>query len=138
MCLIATHRKPKIAKEDIKCWKQVRCNSINIFTPFRSSIIHSKWLLADGKPKKAVNPILYYFFQKRRYIEEGYIHAYTLHITAPLVYTVSCIIPKGTEYWEDEIHHEICAREMIITSNQIGNYPISKFKLSNCKSKLFR
>ena len=120
MCLI-TKNKLKKAEEDIICYKavMVECNgvisSIVIGWPF----LNWPKLTYDvngGLPKEP-QP---YGKDKFKY-GEGFIHA-TKNFTILFGYMLPsrsyerayrCIIPKGTEYVEDEFGN-VCAREMIV------------------------
>ena len=101
MCLIASHIKPKVAEEDIVCYKILQVYSDKICSPY----MEYKWKL--GKVRRAWgwwniprNPDI-------EGIQKGCFHSFeTLddavseaRVARGNLYVYECVIPKGTKYW---------------------------------------
>lgn len=110
--LISYNRFPKIARQDISCFKNLERISYNKYvTPYKKfPVIISSMLIAQGS-SFSLNG-----FDKGR----GYIHAYReLYdaVSKSKIFnnwiTVKCIIPKGTKYHLGK-NHDICAKKMYL------------------------
>ena len=107
MCLITNWDKPKIAEEDITCYKwYVKIDSVYL-SPYQGEPIpaFNTVVYSDlDKPEK--NLLLLSSFQYKYTVEKGF-HSFVNSIDAKLYsykgrdsIVVSCIIPKGAKYYK--------------------------------------
>lgn len=118
MCLYTINREPKVAKHDIVCYKwivplsETKCESPCV----RAKLKRHKLNYAIGSWE--INPafVIYGEYSYGYWIGRGFIHAYKEKKYPDFISyeckLVKCIIPKGTDYFEDK--YEICATKMII------------------------
>ena len=107
MCLITNWDKPRIAEEDITCYKwYVKIDSVYL-SPYQGEPIpaFNTVVYSDlDKPEK--NLLLLSSFQYKYTVEKGF-HSFVNSIDAKLYsykgrdsIVVSCIIPKGAKYYK--------------------------------------
>ena len=107
MCLITDWDKPRIAEEDITCYKwYVKIDSVYL-SPYQGEPIpaFNTVVYSDlDKPEK--NLLLLSSFQYKYTVEKGF-HSFVNSIDAKLYsykgrdsIVVSCIIPKGAKYYK--------------------------------------
>ena len=120
MCLVSDTRFPRIAKEDIVCYKSLRvigdAHGLTYYSPILNTEIAINAVnVAKGSSFSLMNPLIK---------EAGYIHAFTVvpeDRNDPLSkYTMfKAIIPKGTKYHKSLSGMTICAKKMLITDEII-------------------
>lgn len=139
MCLCSKTNIPKIAKEDIVCYKIIERVSSNEYkSPYQGDeIIFNKTIIAS-KPTKKFNIMPTVDIDLKTIIEyhigEGFIHAFIAKEDAR-IYVLShycffnmgaaivrCIIPKGSRYFVNIKNTEICSDRMMITNEIIYRY----------------
>lgn len=126
MCLISKTNIPKIAEEDIICYKILEYTQLEYTTPFMYLPIRDSIVEAIGDEdiyKKSA------WFRPSKYsIGRGFIHAYTTYETAmKIIPEIECqfftecqlevfkaVIPKGTKYFVSINGKEICAKKMVL------------------------
>lgn len=111
MCLIKTHCFPKKAKENITCYKYLKCrhsiDTLEYITPFmHEDVIPGETILTSAK-----NIFFGIFFKSIR--SEG-VHSYKEK--QPIFYSTGfvAIIPKGAWYYEGE-DGDLASSKLIIT-----------------------
>ena len=107
MCLITDWDKPRIAEEDITCYKWYGMSNSAYISPYQGEPIpaFNTVVYSDlDKPEK--NLLLLSFFQYKYTVEKGF-HSFVNSIDAKLYsykgrdsIVVSCIIPKGAKYYK--------------------------------------
>ena len=109
MCLVINHLEPKIANEDIVCYKLVKRTKIKgIYkSSFQGFEYIIRQLYTNNLDIRFANKSIKRSFYKRFYIiEEGMFHSYASYlypvILSPLPHgaLLKCIIPKGAYYFE--------------------------------------
>ena len=108
MCLIITQLEPKIADEDIICYKLVRRTKIKGI--YKSEILWFEYIIRQSYINniniKFVNKLVQYWpISNKSVIEVGMFHSYVYPIPiklAPHMVQLKCIIPKGAYYYEGE------------------------------------
>ena len=128
MCLRAIHTQPKIAEEDIVCYKVLRKIFFTYWTPYTKKFVFLNHLFkAKGEEE------IYYQFAYTE-IGQGFIHAFTnkqraIRLCLNLYYedaifnnfiVVKAVIKKGTKYFLGK-NDNICAKEVFITNEIIKN-----------------
>ena len=108
MCLVINHLEPKIADEDIVCYKLV--NRTKIKGIYKSSFLAFEYIIrqlyTNNLDIRFANKSIKRSFYKRFYIiEEGMFHSYASNlypILSPLPWCalLKCIIPKGAYYFK--------------------------------------
>lgn len=107
MCLTTKQIEPKVATEDITCYKVLNIRDNGEYqTPYFSTIIPPE--IIEGK--KALKPELKEgetFFDKKLHVEGKCIHSYATEKNALFQLTYfsevfECVIPKGALYYEGE------------------------------------
>ena len=127
MCLRAIHTQPKIAEEDIVCYKVLRKILFTYWTPYTKTFVRLNHLFkAKGEEEICL-------FRDPE-IGQGFIHAFTnkqraIRLCLNLYYedaifnnfiVVKAVIKKGTKYFLGK-HDNICAKEVFITNEIIKN-----------------
>lgn len=113
MCLTSKWRFPKIAKEDIVCYKVLEVNIDNRYfvTPYRKNIVD---INKPYEAKEANSLSIFHPYTKTK----GYIHTFAFIPTLqnlkerfdnPVVF--KCIIPKGTKYHRGNFAY--CSKKII-------------------------
>ena len=105
MCLIITQLEPKIADEDIICYKLVRRTKIKGI--YKSEILWFEYIIRQSYINniniKFVNKLVQYWpISNKSVIEVGMFHSYVYPIPiklAPHMVQLKCIIPKGAYYY---------------------------------------
>ena len=112
MCLIKTHRFPKISRKPIQVYKVLRLEGDKLITPYQ------KQLCQVGKTIKAKHSWLKGIFKDK--IKGEGVHAYIIDAFAFTVsghyinhYVYPCEIPPFTPYWVGQ-SGDIAASKMII------------------------
>lgn len=115
MCLYTLDKTPKVAEQDITCYKVlVRLDDGKLLSPF----ICTRVSIGEAIKAKYPNDMPVKAIYSYRVGGEG-VHAYSKNeipkwkIFANRV-VAEATIPAGTEYWTDEFNNEIAARQMII------------------------
>jgi hypothetical protein len=125
MCLKATHTQPKIAEEDIVCYKVLRKIFFTYWTPYTKTFVRLNHLF-EAKGEEEVD-----LFENPE-IRQGFIHAflnkqiairecfdlYDYHAIFKNFIIVKAIIKKGTKYFLGK-YGDICAKEIFITNEMI-------------------
>jgi len=105
MALFSKTFWPKIAKKDILCYKEIvfyhgNLVSVEYGKVFSDSVLDGeKFYRPDSKftfPTKTFENL-----ELEYKVEEGFVHAYKEKDVSEC--TLTCIIPKGTLYYEDDI-----------------------------------
>ena len=116
MCLIAKTNTPLIAKEDIVCYKYLIRPCFLYRTPIWYAKVHPfLWKLFD-KPFKAKGREEITSCENCYRIEGGFIHSYQHqdinYLPVNNLIQFKCIIPKGTEYFEDVNNNEYASKQI--------------------------
>ena len=122
MCLTATHKKAKIAKEDIHCYKVFVVRNTHLISPYQKYRWYINKLITI--PKFGIIN----YSNGTKDVHEG-LHAYTktgLYLNIILfansnAKVYNCIIPKGSKYYLGE-NEDIVSNQMIVT----GRYKETK------------
>lgn len=130
MCLITNQDIPRIAEEDIKCYKILAHERRHYYTPYRDYTIEFNTLLTD-KADENINEYFGY-----NIIESGYFHTYLDKEVAlktikelnkkrktkgkePLKLDVfEAIVPKDSLYYKG-VYSDMCSKNLLITNVKI-------------------
>lgn len=122
MCLETYWKKPKVAKEDIICYKVLSLTKEGLYSPFQDYKYDGELIKADGRIDRRKRYSFKFSLFKRQYytIHGGMLHCFvskklakTLQlslITIGSAITYECVIPKGTEYYISTDEEGICAK----------------------------
>lgn len=127
MCLVTSQREPKIAEEDIICYKVLIKNRDGLYSPILNvkynielNIAHGELEITEVRIKNTADCI--YPYNIALYcIRGGVLHCYKSKHNAKehrkwscnsVVY--KCIIPKGSKYYVSIDDIEICSDKLIL------------------------
>lgn len=131
MCLLIRDKDPKIAQEDIVCYKILECSRRRDSwkTPFRQFEVEFDKLLADENkvfPKKLQTDSEYNLYS----VEKGCFHTFRdMYDARKISYSngfgyckvFKCVIPKGTEYYAGISFalDSYASKKLIVTKEQV-------------------
>lgn len=128
MCLYTNNIEPKIAEEDIPCYKELVCSGKRYITPFmqlpvfrsNSNRISGKRVVA--KPRRKVNWFSCRYTGCRYGIDKGAIHVYSKYNGDRCVINsevFEAYIPKGTKYWVSVDGTQYAAKKIVLTGRRM-------------------
>jgi len=94
----------KVAAEDIVCYKYMD-GQVTPVARYRVS----KNILAGESPFVPEDEECIFKIRGQHIVENGFIHVFTSYPRRPFFDVYKCIIPKGTEYYEDDNHDHVLA-----------------------------
>ena len=129
MCLVTRLTKPFVAKKDIVCYKYLRNFGGGYYTtPFRNLDVElDEKMIADTKRNYEGENWKHH--HKHR-IEDGFIHALLGRKNIEGDVVVKAIIPAGTEFYVGDDCIEVCARELMLTTEVIKPEDIPDAKIA--------
>lgn len=128
MCLITRLSKPFIAKKDIVCYKYFTKSENGYYTPYLQVKVElGEKITADSKHKYNDTKVNIWY---KYAIGEGFIHAVLGKKLILSDVCVKAIIPAGTEFYISDDCTEICARELMLTTDVIDPPDIPSAKIA--------
>lgn len=133
MCLYTKQEAPKVATEDIECYKVLQKKDSKWITPYRGYPVKFNEVM-EAEGRKTDNVLILNEFHE---VNEGYFHAcanslgiYNTYRDVETAYkrqgkkipgfkTFRAIIPKGSNYYVGA-RGDICSDKLIITEETMG------------------
>ena len=128
MCLFSKQQVPKVAVEDIECFKILKELHGAYYTPYRDTPVKFNELMETGRNPFIIGTRRVYDYYV---IEEGYFHSCSTKefadkefnrikigcfrdkVKLPKLHIFKAIIPKGTHYYVG-VNGDLCSDKLII------------------------
>ena len=116
MCFIIDTKHPnvKIAKKNIPCYKILRTDGNETFSPFMNMLYHTD--LSSGKDVKLT--VENFSFDQLDYIHEG-LHSFSNKKWLNGHNLFIAYIPKGTKYYYDSVNSEYISLAIVVTTKTV-------------------